>query len=648
MDAEVFEVGLFKPDAQDGEAVMVPRVWDRDALARSISWLRHQNRDGRNIYIRPKGEHHLSLIDDLTQEAVGRLKETGFSPAVVVETSPGNFQAWLKHPERLNKEMGTAAARALAQRFGGDIGAADWRHFGRLSGFTITFSPTHKIVRNGKLAVLRIMWRRHVCRRYPAMNLGCAENAAGGDVLRAVYVPGSEFPVHVVQTNGLPEVPLTCFANELFTILSPSSVRGYVRELLLFVNWVRHDSVACAQRWTLYGEPPKVRSAMREYLTAVAQCRVILRPDMLGIRVAYINQTSRTTINVRLLLASLKKLYDVLHDRGFYPFPNPMVHEDAAKAITAFRRDRHEAMRVAAGRCTMPAISGVDEPPSDLRLSENYFRLVNAEWVPRSIDDPDFPSQVFAAGKEYGWSLREICAARTLFESGARISEVFDLTAADWAVSRFMNVFRARSKGSFGCRVKTLIVSQATVKLYRRYFDDPERGRLAGNGNRITTAKLIALLQDSPKDLDTVPIFLTNRGTRMSAGLFRDHYWRPALKAVGIYANPHITRHWFVTNALRNIENSASTEAELNRRKQELIQYMAWRSGERTMQAYEHVERGASFGRRLKTIHQTMRRREREAGRMLPQVQPLNRLNAPDAVPAGGDLAFLLGEDDDC
>jgi hypothetical protein len=32
--------------------------------------------------------------------------------------------------------MGTAAARALAEKFGGDRGAADWRHYGRLAGFT--------------------------------------------------------------------------------------------------------------------------------------------------------------------------------------------------------------------------------------------------------------------------------------------------------------------------------------------------------------------------------------------------------------------------------------------------------------------------------------------------------------------------------
>ena len=135
MGAEVFEVGLFKPDARDGEAIMSPRVWDRDALLRSVPWLRYQNREGRNIYVRPSGEHNLSLVDDLTRTGIVQMKRSGFSPALVVETSPGNFQAWVKHPRRLDSELGTAAARALAERFGADTGAADWRHYGRLAGF---------------------------------------------------------------------------------------------------------------------------------------------------------------------------------------------------------------------------------------------------------------------------------------------------------------------------------------------------------------------------------------------------------------------------------------------------------------------------------------------------------------------------------
>jgi hypothetical protein len=138
MGVDVFEVGLFKPriDQNSREPEMLQRTWSIKNLLNSFSWLKFQNLNGRNVYIRPKGEHDLSLIDDLTAATVSEMKKSGFQPAVVIETSPGNFQAWLKHPEVLPKDLGTATARALAGRFYGDRGAADWRHFGRLAGFT--------------------------------------------------------------------------------------------------------------------------------------------------------------------------------------------------------------------------------------------------------------------------------------------------------------------------------------------------------------------------------------------------------------------------------------------------------------------------------------------------------------------------------
>jgi RepB DNA-primase from phage plasmid len=78
----------------------------------------------------------LSLIDDLTADAIERMKADGFEPAVVVETSPNNFQAWLNHGQVLEATMSTRAAKHLAERFGGDPASTDWRHFGRLVGFT--------------------------------------------------------------------------------------------------------------------------------------------------------------------------------------------------------------------------------------------------------------------------------------------------------------------------------------------------------------------------------------------------------------------------------------------------------------------------------------------------------------------------------
>jgi hypothetical protein len=139
MAAATFEIGVLIPakdtGANRGDAVMLLRTWDPETIYRSTPWLRAKNAAGAAIYIRPHGEHHLSLVDDLTAVTVQQMKEGGFEPTLVVETSPGNFQAWLNHGTTLDKKTSTAVAKGLAENFGGDPGAADWRHFGRLAGF---------------------------------------------------------------------------------------------------------------------------------------------------------------------------------------------------------------------------------------------------------------------------------------------------------------------------------------------------------------------------------------------------------------------------------------------------------------------------------------------------------------------------------
>jgi RepB DNA-primase from phage plasmid len=64
------------------------------------------------------------------------LSADGFNPCAVVETSAGNFQAWLKHSIVFPKLIGTFVAQTLAARYDADPSAADWRRFGRLPGFT--------------------------------------------------------------------------------------------------------------------------------------------------------------------------------------------------------------------------------------------------------------------------------------------------------------------------------------------------------------------------------------------------------------------------------------------------------------------------------------------------------------------------------
>src|ERR1700722_16879511 len=132
ISCERFDLGI-RRDA--GE--MILREGQRAIeIEEAIKWLRHENGKGAHIYIRPAGTHSLSLIDDLTADTIERMKAEGFEPAVVVETSPNNFQAWLNHGQVLEAPLSTRAAKHLAERFGGDPSSADWRHFGRLAGFT--------------------------------------------------------------------------------------------------------------------------------------------------------------------------------------------------------------------------------------------------------------------------------------------------------------------------------------------------------------------------------------------------------------------------------------------------------------------------------------------------------------------------------
>ena len=132
MGCERFDLGI-KRDA--GEMILREGQGAMEISA-AIKWLRHENAKGAHIYVRPAGAHSLSLLDDLSAEAIERMKVEGFEPAVVVETSPNNFQAWLNHGQVLDAAMSTRAAKQLAERFGGDPSSADWRHFGRLAGFT--------------------------------------------------------------------------------------------------------------------------------------------------------------------------------------------------------------------------------------------------------------------------------------------------------------------------------------------------------------------------------------------------------------------------------------------------------------------------------------------------------------------------------
>ena len=108
----------------------------------AVRFLRIRNREGYDVYFRPyAGDRNAGyILLDLDRPLPGvlaALRAQGHEPSVVVETSPGRMQAWIRvsdHP--LPTALATRIAKRLAQRYAADLASADWRHVGRLAGFT--------------------------------------------------------------------------------------------------------------------------------------------------------------------------------------------------------------------------------------------------------------------------------------------------------------------------------------------------------------------------------------------------------------------------------------------------------------------------------------------------------------------------------
>lgn len=133
LDVPRFEVGI--REAKTGQ--MMNREWSRAEVEQSAAWLKRMNAKGNDVYIRPAGEHGLVLVDDLTADKISSMAKDGFPSAAAIETSPGNYQAWVKLSDKpLSAETRRIAAQGLAKHYGGDMNSADSKHYGRLAGFT--------------------------------------------------------------------------------------------------------------------------------------------------------------------------------------------------------------------------------------------------------------------------------------------------------------------------------------------------------------------------------------------------------------------------------------------------------------------------------------------------------------------------------
>jgi len=120
------------------------RLWDAGQLVRGsvVRFLRARNHQGYDIYLLPYAEqcnagYILIDLDHATPDALQLMQANGHEPCVVLQSSPGHLQAWIRiSPTPLEPAVATAISKHLAHTYGGDLASTDWCHLGRLAGFT--------------------------------------------------------------------------------------------------------------------------------------------------------------------------------------------------------------------------------------------------------------------------------------------------------------------------------------------------------------------------------------------------------------------------------------------------------------------------------------------------------------------------------
>ncbi|GLV53153.1 hypothetical protein KDH_00250 [Dictyobacter sp. S3.2.2.5] len=431
----------------------------------------------------------------------------------------------------------------------------------------------------------------------------------------------SRYQVVVVDGRGTPQYALTEFAFQMDRILSAGAARTYVRALLPYFTSLCGEESACSpgtsQESTWNREPEEVRESVRAYVVERLRCQA---RRLQGYEVIGLGPESAST--VRVFLAALKHFYQLACRAGWYAYANPLTD-----TVSAVLHEVEAAENRATGRRPrMPALSGL-ELPRRRCCSENYFRVQEEQWVPQPIDDPGLPARLAQGMRACRWGLRDQIVVRLAYESGARIREVLCLRVGDWRARGCSQEATTCSKGSRGRRVKVIRFSAETARMLRAYVNT-ERCRWDGQWRRLEQLE------------DQDPLFVSQRGKPYDYEAFKPHWYTLCAK-VEIDLNIHGLRHWYVTQAMRMVSESAQTPGEVQRGKEDLVRYMGWRSAQ-TLEAYEHYFQAERHARIQDQVYQRVAMATREAMQRSEEgIVPRARLLPEDGVVQDG-WAMLL------
>ena len=139
-----WKIGVMNPD--NG-------LWSLTPSEDQIGYLKAMNARGYHIFMKPEDERRFLLLDDIPQKRLKYQKEQDrFRPGrLVVETSPGSFQVWVK----AGRSISNPEKRYWIRYFNSDTACDPNLRWGRCPGFR---NRKKKYEQDGHYPLSRFIW----------------------------------------------------------------------------------------------------------------------------------------------------------------------------------------------------------------------------------------------------------------------------------------------------------------------------------------------------------------------------------------------------------------------------------------------------------------------------------------------------------
>jgi len=388
--------------------------------------------------------------------------------------------------------------------------------------------------------------------------------------------PGSPYPLLIVDSTGSPVFFLCEWYRRKKTIDPGRTPDTYLDMALPWAGFLLRRGYA----WN--AEPDRLLAFLVEFLRDDLGCQVGSdgpREDGWCIQTTGASPLSKSSLGV--LLAALTSMYDTLISAGYYAYHNPMRSERLVQL-----KQEHLRHIKNAGAPDHAGIRSETRAETNRAYPTNQFRQRRGKvWEPQVVLEPEAVQERMRKTVDYmikhATFQRDQVILLLVRQTGARISEVLEMTAGGYRAARHAGQALVKNKGSRGCEEKTI---HFTTSVERHLLDyiRTERAQYDPKGR-----KRLEDLDDSD------PLFLTRGGKPYNRRAFYYHWNRLFAPAQHQFKQKeraeftvHDLRHLRVTRVVTKLRKEASGDAATEAALLEGFQHlMGWRSPE-TMTTY--------------------------------------------------------------